>query len=159
MKADRCPSCDIAVYVVKSDDGTHRIAPIGNLLIATRPCAVCGGPLCTDRHPAWPKEHYPPECDLWFGHKGLHRDMNLVPMREDFVWGEGDATWEHGRLVKTRMVEGTLRVFRGALIEHFDVLEPNGTIRSLSDFLPDGAWDGAVGKITITIIIEPTEND
>jgi len=153
VNRERCPSCEIECRVESTDEGTHRYRPIGYKPIATRPCPVCGAPLCLDTHPDWPKTHpYPPECDLWFGHPGeMHRRMTLEPTRVDFVWGTGEAFWEHGRLIETTKFTG---YGPDASQETSCFYDGEGQSWSVGDLIPDGSG-GRLGDWTITVTFEP----
>lgn len=103
----RCPSCDTVVFVEETDEGP-RYRYRGALSIGTTPCPFCEAPLCRSEHPVFAKLGHPcpPRCDLWFGHPGLHRYVTSTRVREDIAWGEGEASWERGKLVKTTKFEG-----------------------------------------------------
>lgn len=105
-----------------------------------------------DPNPHWPKEHpYPPECDLWFGHEELHRDMQIVPTREDIIWGKGRATWEHGRLIETTKFTG---YGPDSSQEAPCFYDGEGGTWGVDDFIPLGAA-GQLGDWTVTVTFEP----
>jgi hypothetical protein len=140
---DPCPSCDRA-YV----GGAPLSEPSG-----TRPCPICRAPLCRDQHPGWPIPPEPPACDLWFGHEGLHRSKRYGLEPHDLVWGEGEATWEHGRRIQTWRFTGYAP---DASQESPCFYDGAGEAWDAGDFVPDGAG-GQLGDWTITVTFQPKE--
>jgi hypothetical protein len=154
-----CPSCDRLVEIDQTDEGSRSYRTLGYKPIGSKPCSVCGAPLCQEMLPDWPITHpVPPRCDLWFEHPGLHRKMFLVPSRQDFIWGEGEATWEHGKLVQTWRFTGYAP---NAGQETSCFYDGEGRGWDALDFVPDGYYQGPgpnrLGDWEVTVTFNPKE--
>jgi hypothetical protein len=148
----RCAYCDHALVEFSLNNfGLPQDYTPGT---GTEKCRCCGASLCTDKHPTWPKEHpYTPACDLWSGHPGMHRCMHSTRIREDFVWGEGEVTWEHGRLIETTKFTG---YGPDASQEVPCFYDGQGKAWGVDDLIPDGSG-GQLGDWTITVTFQPKE--